>query len=209
MEVEANSATDNPLIFPEADAVVSAGNFHAQIVSQGLDLLCIACADLASISERRVERLLNPDLNRGMPAFLARRPGLESGLMIAQVTAVDLLAELRVLAHPASVDSGPTSANQEDYVSMGMAAARKARQAITRLEQVIAIELLCAAEGLEHRRPLSAGLGVERGFEFIRNRVPPLTGDRVLSGDLEAISALVRDGSFTPARLGIDEEFGN
>jgi histidine ammonia-lyase len=202
LEVEANSATDNPLIFPDSEVVVSAGNFHAQIVAQGLDLLCIACADLAAISERRIERLLNPDLSRGMPAFLATHPGLESGLMIAQVGAVDLLAELRVLSHPASVDSVPTSANQEDHVSMGMAAARKARRAAECLEQIVAIELVCAAQGIEHRRPLRAGGGVEAAYAVVRDSVPALEGDRPLADDLRAAAAAVRRGAFTPAALG-------
>lgn len=204
LEVEANSATDNPLIFPESGAVVSAGNFHAQIVAQALDLLCILCADLASISERRIERLLNPDLNRGMPAFLAARPGLESGFMIAQVAAVDLIAEMRVLAHPASIDSIPTSGNQEDHVSMGMAAARKARRAVFCLEHVIAIELACAAQGLEHRRPLTGGAGVEFAYRRVRECIPPLIGDRVLSGDLEAMADLVRSGVFSEGASGFD-----
>ena len=198
LEVEVNSATDNPLIFPASGDVVSAGNFHAQVVAQALDLLCIAAADLASISERRVERLLNPDLSQGLPAFLAGSPGLESGFMIAQVTAADLLAEMRVLAHPASVDSVPTSANQEDHISMGLAAARKARRTVECLEGVVAVELLCAAEGIEHRRPLRAGVGVERVHAAVRARVPPLDGDRPLSADLQAVAALVAEGAFAP-----------
>lgn len=197
LEVEANSATDNPLVFPEADTVVSGGNFHAQIVSQALDLLAIACADLAAISERRIERLLNPDLSMGLPAFLTARPGLESGFMIAQVTAVDLLAELRILSHPASVDSVTTSANQEDHVSMSLAAARKADRAVACLERVLGTELMCAAEGIEYRRPLKAGQGVEVAYGRVRERVARLTGDRALGLDLEAMTDMVRAGSFT------------
>ncbi len=198
LEREANSATDNPLLFPDSGAVVSAGNFHAQIVAQALDFLCIALADLAAISERRLERLLNPDLS-GLPAFLTHgSPGLHSGLMILQVTAVDLLAELRVLSHPASVDSVPTSANQEDHVSMGMAAARKARRAVGLLEGVVAAELMAAAQGLEFRRPLTAGEGVEWLHARVRQRVPPLDGDRSPSGELEALQAAVREGEFVP-----------
>jgi len=204
LEVEVNSVTDNPLILPDEGLVVSAGNFHAQIVAQALDLTCIAMADLAAVSERRVERLLNPDLSQGLPAFLAGSPGIESGLMITQVTAVDLLAELRVLAHPASVDSVSTSASQEDHVSMGLAAARKARRAVECLERVAAVELLCAAEGIEHRRPLRAGKGVERAHEAVRSRVPRLAGDRPPGPDLEAIHALLLEGAFTPGRLGIE-----
>ncbi|HEX9885384.1 MAG TPA: histidine ammonia-lyase [Longimicrobiales bacterium] len=205
LETEANSVTDNPLIFPEEGVVVSAGNFHAQVVAQGLDFLCIAAADLASISERRTERMLNPDLS-GLPAFLADSPGLESGLMIAQVTAVDLLAELRVLAHPASVDSVPTSANQEDHVSMGLAAARKVQRAVECLRYVLAVELLCGARALEYRRPLRAGTGVERAYARIREAVPAVAGDHPLSDEIEALQALVARGAFTPGEL--DAEAG-
>jgi histidine ammonia-lyase len=196
LEVEANSATDNPLVFPDSEVVVSGGNFHAQIVAQALDLLAIAVADLASIAERRIERLLNPDLSMGLPAFLTAHPGLESGFMIAQVTAVDLLAEMRILAHPASVDSVTTSANQEDHVSMGMAAARKARRAVASLERVLATELMCAAEGIEYRRPMRAGRGVEAAHERLRAHVPRLTEDRPLGPDLDRITELVRSGTF-------------
>ncbi|HSW28191.1 MAG TPA: histidine ammonia-lyase [Longimicrobiales bacterium] len=204
LEVEANSATDNPLVFPDADAVVSGGNFHAQIVSQALDFLAIAVADLAAISERRIERLLNPDLSMGLPAFLTERPGLQSGLMIAQVAAVDSLAEMRVLAHPASVDSVTTSANQEDHVSMGLAAARKALQAVACLEQVVATELLCAAQGLEYRRPMRSSAPVERAHALVRERVAALHDDRELGPDLAALLELVRSGSL--ARIAIGEE---
>ena len=202
LETEANSATDNPLVFPDSEVVVSGGNFHAQIVSQALDLLTIAVADLASISERRVERLLNPDLSMGLPAFLASQPGLESGFMIAQVTAVDLLAEIRVLSHPASVDSVTTSANQEDHVSMGLAAARKARRAVGCLERVLATELMCAAEGIEYRRPLLGGRGVEIAYARVRAQVDRLNGDRMLGPDLDALTSAVRAGTFS----GIAEE---
>jgi histidine ammonia-lyase len=194
LTTEANSTTDNPLVFPDAEAVVSAGNFHAQVVSQALDLLCMAVTDLAAISERRIERLINPDLS-GLPAFLAREPGLESGFMIAQVTAVDLLSEMRVLSHPASVDSVPTSANQEDHVSMGLASARKARRIVDCLEYVLAVELAAGAEAIEYHRPLKAGVGVDRAHALIRERVSRLEGDRSLSGDFEAIRDLIRTGA--------------
>lgn len=196
LETEANSATDNPLVFAESGTVVSGGNFHAQIVSQALDLLAIAVTDLAAISERRIERLLNPDLSMGLPAFLTSRPGLESGFMIAQVTAVDLLAEMRILSHPASVDSVTTSANQEDHVSMGLAAARKARRTVGCLERVIATELMCAAEGLEYRRPLKSAPHVEQAWRRLRDHVPRLRGDRPLGGDLDTLTELVRSGTF-------------
>jgi histidine ammonia-lyase len=195
IETEINSSTDNPLVFPEEELIVSAGNFHAQIVSQALDFLAIAVADLASISERRIERLLNPDLSE-LPAFLARDPGVQSGLMIAHVAVADLLSELRVLAHPASVDSVSTSAAKEDHVSMGLAAARKARRAVADVEYVAAIELLCAAQALEFRKPLAPGRGVQKAYEIIRERVPPLEGDRVLTGDIETLWDAVRTGRF-------------
>lgn len=196
LETEANSATDNPLVFVEGDIVVSGGNFHAQIVSQALDLVAIALADLAAISERRIERLLNPDLSMGLPAFLTARAGLESGFMIAQVTAVDLLSELRLLAGPVSIDSVTTSANQEDHVSMGLAAARKAYRSVGCLERVLATELMCAAEGIEYRRPLKAGRGVETAWQAVRSRVARLEGDRMLGPDLDALTEEVRSGVF-------------
>jgi histidine ammonia-lyase len=195
LEREVNSATDNPLVFPESRSVISAGNFHAQVVAQVLDLLCMVVADLASVSERRLERLLNPDLS-GLPAFLAPDPGIQSGYMILQVTVVDLLAELRVLAHPASVDSVPTSAGQEDHVSMGLAAARKARRAAEILDTVVAAELLAAAQGLEFRRPLKPGRGVERAREVLRSAVPPLEVDRPPAPDLAQVARMVHGGRF-------------
>lgn len=193
LEREVNSVTDNPLVFPASGDVVSAGNFHAQVVAQALDYLAIALADLASISERRIERLLNPDLSH-LPAFLTPNPGLNSGFMIAQVTVADLLSEMRVLAHPASVDSVPTSANQEDHISMGMAAARKLRRSIECIESIFAVELLCAAQALDFLRPLRPGPRVERVFGRIREVVPPLEEDRILSPDIEAVGDLVRSG---------------
>ena len=204
LEVEANSATDNPLVFPSAEVVVSGGNFHAQIVSQALDLLTIAVTDLAAISERRIERMLNPDLSIGLPAFLSKRPGVESGFMIAQVTAVDLLSELRILAHPASVDSVTTSANQEDHVSMGLGAARKAKRAVGLLEQVLATELMCAAQGIDYRRPLTGGRGVEIAHQRIRTVVSELEHDRSLGPDLDALANLVRYGDLSRIAAEMD-----
>lgn len=198
---EANSTTDNPLVLPDVEAVISAGNFHAQVVSQALDYMAIALADLGAISERRTERLLNPDLS-GHPAFLAAEPGLESGLMIAQVTAVDLLSEMRVVAHPASVDSVPTSASQEDHVSMGLAAARKLRRSVECLESILAIELICAAQSLDLLLPLRPGRGVEEAYQAIRELVPPLEGDRVLAPDLAAVAGMIRDGVFKGIGIG-------
>jgi len=194
VEVEVNSSTDNPLIFPEVGAVVSAGNFHGQIVAQALDFLTIAITDLAAISERRMERLLNPDLS-GLPAFLTTSPGLRSGLMIAQVTAVDLLAEMRVLAHPVSTDTVSTSASQEDHVSMGMAAARKARRAVRNFELVVALEFLAAAQAIEFHRPMKSGPAIEAALALIRERVERLEDDRSLTGDIESVADLVGSGA--------------
>lgn len=210
LTTEANSTTDNPLVLggegaaggggpPRRGAlgpgrVLSGGNFHAQIVAQGLDLVAIAAADLASVSERRIDRLLNPDLS-GLPAFLTPEPGIRSGLMIAQVVAADALAEMRVLAAPASIDSVSTSASQEDHVSMGMAAARKVRRSVRLLEIVLAVELLCGAQAVEFHRPLRAGRGVEGALRVVRGRVPPLVEDRVLGDDIAAVVERVRAGA--------------
>jgi histidine ammonia-lyase len=199
LETEANSATDNPLIFPdegEDGLVISGGNFHGQPIAQVLDLLAIALTDLASISERRTERLVNPDLSGDLPAFLTDDPGVCSGFMIAQITAAALVNECKTLCHPASVDSIPTGANREDHVSMGMTSARKARQVLRNVEVVLGIELMCAAQGLEHRKPLRPGRGVERAYDVLRQRISKLTDDRVLSPDIEAAAALVRAGAF-------------
>lgn len=195
LAVEANSTTDNPLVLPESDEVLSGGNFHAQIVAQCLDLAAIAAADLAAVSERRTDRLLNTS-HSGLPAFLTPRPGVRSGFMMAQSVAADALAEMRVLATPASIDSVPTSAGQEDHVSMGMAAARKFRKSVELLETVLAVELLCAAQAVEFHRPLRAGPGVERAVATVRSKAPRLDEDRVLSADLDAISRLTRAGAF-------------
>ena len=176
--------------------VLSGGNFHAQIVAQCLDLVAIAAADMASICERRIDRMLNPDLS-GLPAFLTPRPGVHSGLMIAQLTAADALSEMRVLASPASVDSVSTSAAREDHVSMGMAAARKVRRAIDLLELVLAVEVLCAVQAVEFHRPLRSGPRIERALAKVRDRVPRLDEDRPPGPDIEAVAALVRQGALT------------
>ncbi len=194
LATEANSTTDNPLVLPSGDLVLSGGNFHAQVVAQCLDLVAIAAADLASISERRIDRLLNPDLS-GLPAFLSPEPGIRSGLMIVQITAADALAEMRVLAGPGSIDSVSTSASQEDHVSMGMVCARKVRRSVALLETVLAAEILCGAQAVEFHRPLRAGAGVERALEVVRARVPRLDRDRVLAGDLAAVRELVAGGA--------------
>src|SRR5438067_8149152 len=186
--VESASATDNPLVFSESGDVISGGNFHGAPLALALDYAAIALTDLMSISERRIERLVNPDMNEGLPAFLARRPGSQSGFMIAHVAAVSLLNEARVLAHPASTDNVTTSGGKEDHVSMGMTAALKFRSIVDLAENLFAVELLAAAEGLEYRRPLKAGVGVERAFAMVRNIAPPLTQDRPLAVDIARVA---------------------
>src|SRR3954471_22988211 len=191
--IESSSATDNPLIFETGD-VISGGNFHGAPLAYAFDYAAIAMADLMSMSERRTDRMLNPDKSDGLPAFLARRPGVQSGFMIAHVAAAALLNEARVLAHPASVDNVTTSAGKEDHVSMGMTAALKLRTIVEAAEHLIAIELLTAAEGLEYRRPLRAGAGVERAFNAVRQIAKTLTEDRPLSNDIARTATAIRAG---------------
>lgn len=195
LEIEANSATDNPLLFPEEGLILSGGNFHGQPIAQVLDLLAIACADLGAISERRIARLIDPSLS-GLPAFLTRDPGVNSGLMMAQIVAASLITELRLRAHPASVDNVPTDNNKEDHVSMGVAAALKARESVRLLETVLALELLSAAQALEFLKPLRPGRGVQAAYDLVRDVVPPLESDRVLHYDIAALETLVRTGAF-------------
>src|SRR5438552_9640224 len=199
--VESASATDNPLVFSESGDVISGGNFHGAPLALALDYAAIALTTLMSISERRIDRLNNPDKNGGLPAFLAREPGLQSGFMIAHVAAASLLNEARVLAHPASVDNITTSGGKEDHVSMGMTSALKLRSIVELAENLVAIELLAAAEGLEHRRPLKAGVGVERAFAALRKMAPPLTQDRALSGDIARVAEAIRRGHCDSEKL--------
>jgi histidine ammonia-lyase len=198
VEVEMNAATDNPLVFADTGEVISGGNFHAQPIAQAADLLAAAVADLSSISERRVENLVNPDLS-GLPGFLTPHPGLNSGMMLVQVLAAALVSENRALSFPAGVDSIPTSANREDHVSMSTTAARKCRTVVTNATRVLACELLCGAQGLEFHRPLHAGRGAEAAYLRIREQVPPLGRDRTLHRDLEAVERLIRSGSLLAA----------
>lgn len=188
-DVELNAATDNPLVF--GDAILSGGNFHGQPVAQALDFLTIALTTLGGIAERRIDRMMNPELSHGLPAFLTRAPGLHSGLMMLQITAAALVAESRALASPASVQSIPTDANQEDFVPMGMAAAYKARRVLANARRIIACELIAAAQALEFRRPLKAGTGVERAYDWVRRLVPALETDRPLTPDIERVSAAI------------------
>jgi histidine ammonia-lyase len=193
LEVEVNSATDNPLVFADRSEIVSGGNFHGQPISFALDVLSMALTQLMSISERRVEQLVNPALS-GLPPFLARNPGLNSGLMIAQVTAAALVAESRILSHPACVDSIPSSAGREDHVSMGMTAALKSRSVVDHATYCLSIEFLSACAALDLRQPVKPGKGVLAAYQTVRERVPPLERDRELHKDIEAVASLIRSG---------------
>ena len=192
---ELNAATDNPLVF-EGGELLSGGNFHGQAVGMALDFLAIALTNLAVISERRIDRLVNPDLNEGLPPFLTSDAGVNSGFMMAQVTAAALTSECKVLSHPATVDSIPTDGNKEDVVPMSMGAAWKLRRVLHNVRAVLAIELLCAAQGVDYRKPLKPGRGVARAHAVVRSLVPPLEQDRVLSGDIAALSDAIAHGHF-------------
>jgi histidine ammonia-lyase len=213
LEIESGAATDNPLVFlvtavapgaPVANAgrgseaglpeVVSGGNFHGAPLAYAFDYAAIALTDLASISERRIDRLINPDINEGLPAFLCADAGLSSGYMIAHVTAAALLNECKVLAHPSSTDSVPTSGGKEDHVSMGMTGALKLRQVVQNLEYILAIEMMCAAQGLDYRQPLKPSRTVAEVHAKIRAIVPHLGADRIPAPDIEAIARLIHSG---------------
>ncbi|MGI9088497.1 MAG: histidine ammonia-lyase [Chthoniobacterales bacterium] len=200
LAIESGSATDNPLVFTDNGDVISGGNFHGAPVALALDYAAIALTDLMSISERRTDRLINPDTSEGLPAFLARRAGMQSGFMIPHVAAVALLAEAKILAHPASVDNLPTSGGKEDHVSMGMTAALKLRTIVDNAESLLAIELLVAASALEFRRPLKAGAGVEAAYEKLRASVPALDDDRSMSGEIARVASAIRAGEFDSGR---------
>jgi histidine ammonia-lyase len=198
--VELNASTDNPLVFENGD-VISGGNFHGQPVAQALDVLAMTLTTLQAIAERRVERLVNPDLSQGLPAFLTRDAGLSSGFMMVQIAAASLVAESRTLAMPASIGSIPTDANQEDFVPMGMAAAFKAGRILANAQRVVAAELLCAAQGLEFLKPLQPGRGVAAMYRRLRSLSPPilpLGEDRPPAPDLERLARGVAEGDFDP-----------
>jgi len=198
LEVEVDSVTDNPIVFPDDGEILSGGNFHGESPAAALDFLAIATASLASISERRVDRLMNPTLS-GLPPFLTRDAGVQSGLMMAQVTAASLVSENKVLCHPASVDSIPTEANQEDHVSMGPIAARKARAVVEHARTVLAIEILSACQALDLLAPLRPGRGARAAHEAVRRAVPFMETDRVLADDIREIASLVRAGALRAA----------
>ncbi|HEX2251575.1 MAG TPA: histidine ammonia-lyase [Gemmatimonadales bacterium] len=201
--VELNASTDNPLVFENGD-VISGGNFHGQPVAQALDILALTLTTLQAIAERRVERLVNPDLSQGLPAFLTQDPGLCSGFMMVQIAAASLVAESRALAMPASIGSIPTDANQEDFVPMGMAAGFKAARILQNAQRVVGAELLCAAQGLEFLKPLAPGRGVAALYQKVRSLdppVPPLSDDRPPGPDMERLALAVAAGELDPAAL--------
>jgi histidine ammonia-lyase len=192
---ELNAATDNPLVFDDG-TMLSGGNFHGQAVAMALDFLAIAMTNLATMAERRIDRVVHPDLNQGLPPFLARDAGVHSGFMMAQVTAASLASECKVLSHPASVDTIPTDGNKEDVVPMAMGAAWKLRRIIRNVQHILGIELMCAAQGIDCRRPLRGGVGVEAAHVIVRRHVKPLGDDRVLSGDIIALADAIARGEF-------------
>ncbi|MEL7605595.1 MAG: histidine ammonia-lyase [Sedimentibacter saalensis] len=194
VEIEINSVTDNPIIFPETKEGISGGNFHGQPMALSFDFLGIALAELADISERRLERLVNPALS-GLPAFLVEHGGINSGFMIVQYSAASLVSENKVLSHPASVDSIPSSANQEDHVSMGTIAARKSREIMENVRRVLAMEIMCACQGIDMRGNKGLGKGTKPVYEAVRKSVPVLTEDRPLYEDINACEELIIDGT--------------
>jgi histidine ammonia-lyase len=197
---ELNAATDNPLVFENGE-LLSGGNFHGQAVALALDVLAIVMTNLATMSERRTDRLVHPDLNQGLPPFLTTDAGVCSGFMMAQVTAAALASECKVLSHPASVDTIPTDGNKEDVVPMAMGAAWKLRRVVHNVQHVIAVELMCAAQGVEYRRPLRAARSVEEAVGIVRELVAPLAADRVLAPDISALAAAVAAGRFTEVAM--------
>ena len=196
VEIETGSATDNPLVFSDTGDVLSGGNFHGAPLALAFDYAAIALTDLISITERRIDRLVNPDANEDLPPFLTQHAGTSSGFMILQVTAVALLNEAKVFAHPASIDNVPTDGGKEDHVSMGMTAATKLRAIVELAELATAIELICAAEALEYRAPLAPGRGAKRAYDIVRTHVMRLTVDRSMSADIEKIASIIRADEF-------------
>ena len=192
---ELNAATDNPLVFDDG-TMLSGGNFHGQAVALALDILAIVMTNLAVMSERRIDRLVHPDLNEGLPPFLTPTAGVSSGFMMAQVTAAAITSECKGLAHPASVDSIPTDGSKEDVVPMAMGAATKLRRLLRNVESVLAVEVMCATQGIDFRRPLRGSRAVEAAHAEVRSLVPALTADRVLGPDIERLALAIRQGRF-------------
>ena len=199
VEIEMNAVTDNPIIFPETGEVISAGNFHGQPMALCFDYLGIALSEIANISERRIERLVNPALSGGLPGFLTKNSGLNSGFMIVQYSAAALVSENKILAHPASVDSIPSSANQEDHVSMGTIGARKAREIMKNVRKVLAMELMCACQGIELRGMKKLGKGTRSAYETVRKYVLPLEGDREIHEDITLCENIMISGELITA----------
>lgn len=196
VEIETGSATDNPLVFVDSGEVLSGGNFHGAPLALAFDYAAMAVTDLMSITERRIDRLVNPDSNEDLPPFLTSHPGPASGFMMLQIVAASLLNEARVLAHPASIDNVPTDGGKEDHVSMGMTGAIKFRTIVGLAEKMVAMELIAAAEGLEYRKPLQAGAGVRQAYDIVRRYVVPLTNDRAMSNEIGALAAALGSGDF-------------
>lgn len=202
IETEINSATDNPLVFPDGPDVLSGGNFHGQPVGLAMDLLSIALSIVGNVSERRVFRMLDASLSNGLPAFLVgskESNGLNSGLMAAQYTAAALVSENKILSHPATVDSIPTSANMEDFVSMSATAGLKVRTILQNTQRILAIELICATQGLDFRDPTQCGRGTRIAYTTIRKKIPMITEDRAISGDIETVANMIADGTLLKA----------
>jgi histidine ammonia-lyase len=200
LEIEINSVTDNPLVFPDTGEVISCGNFHGQPLAFALDLFAIALAEIGSISERRIEAMLDPAFSE-LPPFLTVHGGVDSGFMVSQYTAAALVSENKILSHPASVDSIPTSANQEDHVSMGVTSALKAGEVLRNVETILSLELLCAAEGIDYRRPLHTGKSLEAVHQLVRSQIPHLNEDRAMYPDIRAALNMVREGKVRAAAV--------
>ena len=191
INIEINSVTDNPIIFANEEEIISGGNFHGQPIALSFDFLGIALSEIANISERRLEKLVNPALNHGLPAFLVNHGGLNSGFMIVQYSAASLVSENKVLAHPASVDSIPSSANQEDHVSMGTIAARKARDIMENARKVIAMEILSAAQAIDLRGKKRLGMGTEAAYSVVREHTSFVDKDRIMYIDINTIEDVI------------------
>ena len=195
LEIEANSSTDNPLVFADENKILSCGNFHGEPVAQALDYACIALSSLGNISECRIQKMINPSVS-GLSPFLSLAPGLQSGLMIVQVSSASLVSENKILCHPASVDSIPTSVDKEDHVSMGTHAARKFSSVVENTESILSMELLCASQALDLLKPLKPDFLIEKIHEEIRKQVPFAKKDRVFSEDIQKIKKMIQDNTF-------------
>ncbi|MEM6356263.1 MAG: aromatic amino acid lyase, partial [Pseudomonadota bacterium] len=199
LETEANAATDNPLVLAEPSRIVSGGNFHAEPVGFAADMIALAVAEIGAIAQRRVALMVDPALSHDLPPFLTPAPGLNSGFMIAEVTTAALMSENKHLAHPTVTDSTPTSANQEDHVSMAAHGARRLPPMVTNLERILGVELLCAAQGVEFREPLTTSPALARAITALRAEVPPLVEDRILSPEIDRAAQLIATGRLAAA----------